>query len=85
MKTIQAELREIIKANNLTPYRVAKAIGIDHASLYKSLTDGSNPEWNTIKKVLRYVGYDFRLIKRRKEAKPRKSKPSRSRRRKGDL
>lgn len=76
---IQGELREIIKKEGLTPYAVAKAIGIDHASLYKSLMDTANPEWNTIKKVLDYLGYEFKIIKR-KEVKPGKPLPSRSRR-----
>ena len=81
MKTIQAEIRELIEKSNLTPYRVAKAIGIDHASLYRSLADGSNLELNTMTKVLDYLGYEIRFIKsKQKEVKPIKSKPSGSRR-----
>ena len=41
--------------------------------------DGVNPEWKTIDKLLDYLGYDFKLV-RRKEVKPIKPKPSRSRR-----
>ena len=63
MKPIQAEIRELIKKSNLTPYRVAKAIGIDHASLYRSLADGSNLELNTMLKVLNYLGYEIRFVK----------------------
>jgi len=84
VKSVQAELKEILQKEGLTPYAVAKAIGIDHASLYKSLTEGANPEWNTIKKVLDHLGYDFQIIKR-KEVKPGKSKPPRARRQKGGL
>lgn len=84
VESIQTELKEILQREGLTPYAVAKAIGIDHASIYKSLTEGANPEWNTVKKVLDYLGYDFKIIKR-KEVKPIKSKPSRSRRQKGGL
>ncbi len=79
---IQKALREIIRKHGLTPYAVAKALGIDHASLYKSLEDTANPEWNTIKKVLDHLGYEFKLTKR-KEVNPRKSKPSRKGRGKG--
>lgn len=82
VESIQKELRDIIRKEGLTPYAVAKAIGIDHASLYKSLIEGANLEWNTIKKVLEHLGYDFKIIKR-KEVKPIKSKPSR--RQKGGL
>jgi probable addiction module antidote protein len=77
-------LREILKKRGLTYRRVAEDLGINHAGLYRSLSNGGNPEWSTIEKILNYLGYDFKLIKR-KEVKPKKSKPHRSRRRKGDL
>lgn len=81
MNPIQAVIRDLIRKNNLTPYRVAKAIDIDHASLYRSLADGSNLELNTMVKVLDYLGYEVQFIKSGgKEVKPVKSKPSRSRR-----
>jgi DNA-binding phage protein len=70
-------LREILKKRGLTYRKVAEDLGIDHASLHRSLKNGGNPEWNTIEKILNYLGYDFKLIKR-KEVKPEKSKPSRS-------
>ena len=68
VKTIQKEIRDLIKESNLTPYRVAKAIGIDHASLYRSLADGSNLELNTLMKVLNYLGYEIRFVKSKKNA-----------------
>jgi len=50
---------------------MAKAIGIDRGSLYKSLKDGSNLELNTMIKVLDYLGYEIQFIKsKRKEVKP---------------
>ncbi len=67
MKTIQEEIRDLIKKSNLTPYKVAKAVGIDHASLYRSLADGSNLELNTMMKVLNYLGYEIRFVKSRKK------------------
>ena len=70
----QAEIRDLIRKSGLTPYKVAKAIGIDHASLYRSLSDDSNLELKTMMKVLDYLGYEIRFIKsRRKEAKQGKS------------
>ncbi len=81
--SIQKALRELIKEQGLTPYAVAKALGIDHASLYKSLEDTANPEWNTIKKVLDHLGYEFKLTKR-KGVNPRKPKPSSKGREKGE-
>ena len=77
-------LKEIIKKEKLTYRKVAKGLGIDHASLHRSLKNGGNPEWNTIEKIMSYLGYDFKIVKR-KEVTPTKPKPSRSRRRKGDV
>jgi DNA-binding phage protein len=67
VKAIQAEIRELIKKSNLTPYRVAKAIGVDHGSLYRSLADGSNLELNTMIKVLNFLGYKIRFVKSKKK------------------
>jgi len=72
VKTTQEEIRDLIKKGNLTPYRVAKAVGIDHASLYRSLADGSNLELNTMMKVLNYLGYEIRFVKSKKNAKREK-------------
>ena len=77
-------LRDIIKEQKLTYRKIAQDLKIDHGNLYRSLRNGANPEWNTIKKLLDYLGYDLKLYKR-KEVKPIKSKPSRSRRQKGEL
>ena len=66
MDNILAEIRNIMKKRNITFYGMAKAIGIDRGSLYKSLRDGSNPELNTIMKVLDYLGYRIRIVKKTK-------------------
>ncbi len=58
---------------------LARAIGIDQASLSRSLKHDGNPESRTIEKILGYLGYDVKFIKR-KGVKLIKSKPSRSRR-----
>ena len=71
-------LKDILRERKLTYRRVAEDLGIDHASLHRSLKKGGNPEWKTIEMILDYLGYDFRLVKR-KEVTPEKSKPSRSR------
>ena len=76
-------LREIVKKKKFTYRKIASDLGVDHGNLYHSLANGANPEWKTIEKLLNYLGYDVRLVKR-KEVKPEKSKPSGSRRRKGD-
>ena len=77
-------LRGLIKKHKVTYRKIAQDLGVDHGNLYRSLMDDANPEWNTVKKVLDYLGYDFKIIKR-KEVKPEKSKPSRSRWQKGGI
>jgi DNA-binding phage protein len=74
VKNIQDEIRKLIRKNKLTPYQVAKAIGVDHASLYRSLADGSNLELNTMMKVLDFLGYEIRLVKKVKKEGGKKSK-----------
>ena len=63
-------LREIIeKKEKTTIRRVAKAIGVDHGSLYRGLKKGGNPEGKTIEKILNYLGYEIRLVKLKKKIK----------------
>jgi len=64
VENIQAEIRKIMKERNITFYGMAKAIGVDRGSLYKSLQDGSNLELNTIIRVLDYLGYRIRIVKK---------------------
>jgi DNA-binding phage protein len=63
---IEKILRDIIKKENLTYRGIARELGIDHGSLYRSLMDGANPEWKTIKKLLDHLGYGFKVIKKRR-------------------
>ena len=53
----------------MTYYGMAKAIGVDRGSLYKSLKYGSNLELNTIimMKVLDFLGYEIRFVKSKKK------------------
>jgi DNA-binding phage protein len=60
---IQRILREIIAKEGLTFYRVSKDLGIDYASLYRSLQDRCDPKWSTIEKILKYLGYELRAIR----------------------
>jgi len=84
MKSVGKEIRGIIKKKGISFYQVAKDLDVAWESLYRSLLDSANPEWKRIGQILDYLDYDFVLKPKRKEVKPEKSKPSRSRRRKGD-
>ena len=79
MNPIGKAIKEIIKKKGTSRYRISKDLGIDEASLHRSLMDSGNPEWKTIEILLDYLGYDFRLVKR-KEVTPEKAMPSRSQR-----
>jgi DNA-binding phage protein len=63
MMKIQRVLREIIAKEGLTFYRVSKDLGIDYASLYRSLQDKGDPKWSTIEKILKYLCYELKAVK----------------------
>ena len=67
MKTISVEqrLRELVKERGLR--KTAYGLGIDHASLYRSLKDGSNIKLERVKRLLDYLGYEIRIVKPRKQ------------------
>jgi DNA-binding phage protein len=75
-------LRKLVRKEGLR--KVARELGIDPGSLYRSMMDGSNVGLNRIEAILDYFGFELKISKR-KEVTPTKSKPSRSRRRKGDV
>jgi DNA-binding phage protein len=79
MLKISKMLREIIEEKEKTSIRrVAKAIGVDHGSLYRALREGGNPEGKTIEKILDYLGYQIQFTKsKRREAKKGKQELSR--------
>ena len=79
---LERVLRELVKKRGLR--QTARDLGIDSGNLYRSLMDGSNLKLNRIEAILELCGYDLKISKR-KEVKPEKSKPSQSRRRRGDL
>jgi transcriptional regulator with XRE-family HTH domain len=62
---IGRRLREIIQKQGLAYRKIAQDLGLDHGNLYRSLKDDGNPEWNTVTKLLDYLGYDFKLRKRK--------------------
>jgi len=73
--TIQELLRDLVNQKGLR--KVARELGIDHASLYRSLK--SDLRLSTIQAILNLFGYELRIV-RKKEVKSVKSTPSRSRR-----
>jgi len=72
---ISNSLREIVKKEKVRMAHLAKAVGVHRVSLYTSLADDGNPERRTIEKILDYLGYDLKFIKR-KGVKRTNLKPS---------
>jgi probable addiction module antidote protein len=65
MESIGKEIKEIIRKKGISRYRVSKDLGIAQESLLRSLKDGANPRWKTVKKVLEYLGYEIRLVEKK--------------------
>lgn len=78
------QIRRIIKKRGIPLYQIAKDLEITWESLHRSLKNGANPKWDRIKQVLDYLDYEFVIRPKRKEVKPEKSKPPRSRRKERD-
>ena len=72
-------LRDLVKKRGLR--KVARDLGINHSSLYKSIKDGSNVGLDRIEAILGLFGYELKVSKR-KEVNSR-FKPLRSRPKKG--
>jgi DNA-binding phage protein len=56
--------------------RVSMELGMDRASLYRSLKKGTNPRIDTITKFLKHLGYRLQVVK----VKSGSTKTTRSRR-----
>jgi len=61
--------------------RVSMELGMDRASIYRSLKKGTNPRIDTIMKFLNHLGYQLQVVKtKRKAKKPMRSKRMEARR-----
>lgn len=49
--------------------RVSMELGMDRASLYRSLKKGTNPRVDTIVKFLDHLGYQLQVVKKKKRLK----------------
>jgi len=63
-KSIEGELRELVKKAGLR--KVARDLGLDHGSLFRSLQDGSNIKLNRVRMILDYFGYELKISKRKR-------------------
>ncbi len=42
--------------------QIAKDAGLSRENLYRALSEGGNPEFATIMKVIRAIGYDLTVV-----------------------
>jgi DNA-binding phage protein len=49
--------------------RVSMELGMDRASIYRSLKKGTNPRIDTIMKFLNHLGYQLQVVKTKRKAK----------------
>jgi probable addiction module antidote protein len=69
MESIGQEIEAIMRKKGLSRYRASKDLGIAQESLLRSLKEGANPRWETIKKVLDYLGYEIRLVEQKRRGR----------------
>jgi probable addiction module antidote protein len=57
---IAAAIGDVARARGMS--QVAKDAGLSRENLYRSLSEGGNPEFATILKVIRAIGYDLTVV-----------------------
>lgn len=75
----------MMKKKGISPYKVAKDLGIARESLYRSLSDNANPEWKRVRQILDYLEYEITLRPKRKGVRKDTPESSTEKRRKGEL
>jgi probable addiction module antidote protein len=58
-RLIAAAIGEVARARGMT--QIAREAGLSRESLYKALSEEGNPEFATIMKVIKALGYDMAL------------------------
>ena len=69
MESIAKQIRGILRKKEISLYRIAKDLGVARESLHRSLMDGANPEWRTVQKVINYLGYEVKFVKKKENRK----------------
>ena len=57
---IAAAIGDVARARGMS--QVAKDAGLSRENLYRALSEGGNPEFATIVKVVRAIGYDLTVV-----------------------
>ena len=62
-------LREVLKREQVTAYRLWKDLGIDQGQLSKFFSGKINISLEMLERIADYLGYDLALVKRRQPKK----------------
>jgi probable addiction module antidote protein len=57
---IAAAVGDVARARGMS--QVAKDAGLSRENLYRALSEGGNPEFATVLKVIRAIGYDLTVV-----------------------
>jgi probable addiction module antidote protein len=57
---IAAAIGDVARARGMS--QVAKDAGLSRENLYRALSEGGNPEFATVLKVIRAIGYDLTVV-----------------------
>lgn len=57
---IAAAIGDVARARGMS--QIAKEAGLSRENLYRALSEGGNPEFATILKVIRAIGYDLTVV-----------------------
>ncbi|MDR6815141.1 putative addiction module antidote protein [Neorhizobium sp. 2083] len=57
---IAAAIGDVARARGMS--QIAKEAGLSRENLYRALSEGGNPEFATIFKVIRAIGYDLTVV-----------------------
>lgn len=55
-KTLAEQVREMMEAQGMTPYALAKRAGIGHASMSRVLSGDGSPSWETVQRLAQVLG-----------------------------
>jgi DNA-binding phage protein len=64
MEDIKKTIQDLIRQKG-TIRKIATDLGMDHANLLRSLRKDANPGIKTVQKIVNYLGYEIKLIKRK--------------------
>ena len=62
-------LREVLKREGVTAYRLWKELGIDQSEISRFFRDKQNISLKKLERIANFLGYELKLVKRRPSRK----------------